>query len=163
MRKKALVVLIFLVLTGFLYADGDRIGFLSEESFQFINLENEVKVGFNSNIDLLIELLGIPTIQMDDEYGWNLSKYSWNGIELHLLPDKKIIIVATITGRDFQTIGGITIGSTKTDVVGVYGNPGTDRGTRYQYYYSDIDETWGLIFYFDDNDIVKLMKMHRLD
>lgn len=162
MMRRVIVLIVYLFASLSLFADGGRVGFIDEEHFQFV--KDDVSVGFSSNVSLLRDTLGVPDIHLeDDTYGWKLTRYEWAGIQLYLLPDERTIIVVSLNDSSFQTNDAIKIGAEKSQVVEKYGIPGSDRNNRLSYYCSFEDETWALIFYYDEMELVESIMMHRLD
>ena len=161
--KKHIYFLLTFFISIILLADGDRLGFLSMEQFAFKNISFGFEIDFGNSVTPMIESLGPPEIEVAEKYGWTFSKYSWTGIDLYLLPDTEIIIIAVLTtGESYQTVDGVRVGFTVDDVMKTYGDPRYIGENYAEYIFSDIDETWSLGFHLEDF-VVTSIEMSRVD
>jgi hypothetical protein len=135
---------------------------LDRSHFFFVHAGSGARVDFSSSIATLRESLGSPKTDFEKPDGQGFKRYTWDGLELRVLPDSDIILRATVTKEAFVAEGGITIGTPINLIRTAWGPPSIEGRGYLEYLYSNMSETWALRF-AHRNDAVSLMQLGRED
>ncbi|MHC4559410.1 MAG: hypothetical protein ACYS80_19120 [Planctomycetota bacterium] len=120
---------------------------------------NKAEYPLHSDAGKLLAVLGKPDSQSEAEscayVGMDRQFVYKAGIEIDTYPikDKDMIDSIVLTGKDFATAKGITIGSSKTEVEAAYGTTYKDEGEVITYYQNNDFENlkaYQLYFVFED-------------
>ena len=161
MRRFLFICILVLIGTCF-FADTPKVGVLPKQSFQFVSVKKGLVINFSSDVGIINQTLGKSKINSEFVNETKFKKYSWDGLDLYVLPSNGIIQIMTITNNNFRTIGGISIGTDKVDIIDKLGQPSGINKSFLQYYYSTMDETWNLVFFLNINKVSSI-QIHRLD
>ena len=138
---------------------------IPQDEFTIIDNNNQKTIKLGSKLSGVLDIYDDITIRGEKSYS-NITfiEYTRNGIIFSISKRAKIakdahILGILITSDNYYTKKKLSIGNTKDDVIKSYGIPDDIIGSYFIYCNSDYDHL-ELIFYFDDNGIIKQIEMY---
>jgi hypothetical protein len=163
--RKVFLILLCVLTSGTSFSSASGPNLIDKSHFAFIHIRSGLQIDYDSDIKKISDVLGKPTIRFDRPMPNRASykKYTWDGIELSVLPDNDIIICIRVTNRDFKTKDGVVIGEKMNGLTRIYGPPAHQRKNYLEFNYSDVSETWGLGFTSNDSGVISEIEIGRAD
>lgn len=162
MKRIIVLLLVFFLLSSCIFAQNIRPGFIHSNQFVLVDTISELHIGFDTKVDEIAHILGMPEVSKENIYGWTLLFHEWEDLEFYTLMETQIPIVIRTNSERFKLKSGIGIGDSKSNVLYKLGTPGRERETALVYYFSDIDETWAMQINLT-NEIIVEIEFSRVD
>lgn len=92
------------------------------------------------------------TIYCIKKYKYDVAKKA-----LDLIPGDYVIKKIEIVGKELVLFGSVAIGSTASEVLGIFGSPYKYSDSKIVYIGSDISETWNMTFIINNGVLIEIV------
>jgi hypothetical protein len=139
---------------------------ISDDDFIFLS-EKYPSVGFSSVIALINKsvagIKNITTFTDEKNNGkWEIAQLHWDSIFVDYFTKTERIISYEFSGTDYRTLRGMTVGSTKEQIIRKYGKPYSEDDTYLSYMYNlnKYDEPPLVLAFYLEKGIVKKIRCY---
>jgi hypothetical protein len=159
--KRRLVLLVVISLFLLCGCDAQKAPLkLTADDFTAVFKGEKGKIGIDSDVAILTELLGKPSITVTREDAerpeWTVKQYSWESARAEVFEGNKKINRLTLLNKPFSTFRGISVGDEYKKIKSKYPKPSVDTVNRVAFSYPTEDAVWGLAFKIDNGKVVEI-------
>ena len=159
--------MVLLLTAGVLLGQETTKGELERSHFKFVHRPTKTEISFGSDVAVLNKLLGNSKLPSDrtteiDLPGMALKvnqmcAHNEETGEFQVVPDRYLIVKASVSSSSYSTSKGVTMGSKISQVIDAYGEPYAKTDTSFLYVHREAEEVWNLVFFVDHEQVVGMV------